>query len=81
VVVLLDQEGIHLITWIWIAAGLVAGGVLLLAMKLWGAQIIAGVVAIAASEAWKAFTAHAKGLETPEQLQKRAREGRERNDR
>lgn len=64
--------------WFWGAALLMVGGVLLLAMKLWGAQIIAGLARIAASKIWAAFKANAKGLETPEQLRKRAREGRER---
>ena len=64
--------------WFWIAAAVIGGGVFLLAMRLWGAQIVAGLVKIAASEIWKAFAANAKGLETPEQLAKRTREGRER---
>lgn len=64
--------------WFWIAAAVIGGGVFLLAMRLWGAQIVAGLVKIAASEIWKAIAANAKGLETPDQLQKRTREGRER---
>ena len=65
-------------SWFWIAAAVIGGGVLLLAMRLWGAEIIAGLARIAASEIWKAIAANAKGLETPDQLQKRTREGRER---
>lgn len=51
------------------------------ALYLWGPQLLAGVMRIAASAVWQAFIARAKGLETPAQMQKRVREGRERNDR
>lgn len=65
-------------SWLWLAVLVIGGGVLLLAMKLWGAQILAGLMSIAASKIWEAFKADAKGLETPEQLRNRTQEGRER---
>lgn len=64
-------------TWVWLVAALAAIGCLLLAMKLWGAQIIAGLVRMA----FKAVLSRSKGLETPDEMRRRVREGRERKDR
>lgn len=65
-------------TWLWIAVLLFGVGVPLMALRLWGSQIIAGLVTLAAAKAWEAFKANANGVETPAERQKHAREGTER---
>lgn len=50
-------------SWLWIAAGLAVCGCLLLALKLWGAQIIAGVIRIAAEAAWETLANDRKSPE------------------
>jgi hypothetical protein len=68
--------------YLWIIAAIL---LIVMCASTWFAfqrpDFVAALAAAAAGAIWKAFLAHAKGLETPEQLQKRAREGRERNDR